>query len=177
MPTFGRSRNVIPPYSGPETMGNLFNPAGSTRSSYASYASYASAESTAETTQTYTPVATPRGRVISNSSTALSDPDVVEFPLSIYLQIERNVKKVKLEEMPTIAKLRVLFIEKFQYNPGLDDFPAIYLRDSKVGVEYELEDLAEVKEGSLLSLNIDSESTIFFTWVSAQHADVTVDES
>lgn len=78
-----------------------------------------------------------------------------EFPISVYLQIGRDVKKVKLDLIPTVALLRVQFIERFQYNPGQADFPDIYLRDPVIGVQYELEDMNEVKNGSVLSLNID----------------------
>jgi hypothetical protein len=49
----------------------------------------------------------------------------------------------------------MLFIEKFNYNPRQDNFPSIYIRDLKTGLSYELEDLAEVKDGSLLLLNVD----------------------
>ncbi|KAI5476928.1 actin-interacting protein 3 [Pseudohyphozyma bogoriensis] len=79
-----------------------------------------------------------------------------EFPISVYLQIGRDVKKAKLEEPPTLSTLRALFIERFSYNPGHADFPNIYLRDAIVGVQYELEDMSEVKNGSVISLNIDT---------------------
>ncbi|KAF8758005.1 Actin interacting protein 3 [Rhizoctonia solani] len=42
-------------------------------------------------------------------------------------------------------------VEKFAYNPGLDNFPDIYIRDPTSQVMYELEDINEVKEKSLLS--------------------------
>lgn len=83
-----------------------------------------------------------------------SDSEPV-YPLSVYLQIGKDVKKAKLESIPTVASLRVHFIERFQYNPGQSDFPSIYLRDPVIGIQYELEDMAEIKNGSVLSLNID----------------------
>jgi hypothetical protein len=125
----------------------------SARSSYASAAESSGAkESSSRDTLT---------RLTANHSVDTSDSEARDFPMAIYLQIERNVKKVKLEELPTIASLRGLFLERFQYNPGLDDFPLIYLRDPVVGVQYELEDLSEVKQGSLLSLNIDCRFPLF----------------
>jgi hypothetical protein len=57
----------------------------------------------------------------------------------------------------TFAALRMLFTERFAYNPGLSDFPAIYLRDPASGVQYELEDIDEIKDHSVLSLNIERE--------------------
>lgn len=56
----------------------------------------------------------------------------------------------------------MLFIEKFQYNPGLDDFPNIYIKDPQVGILYELEDLGEVKNNSVLALNVEGEINFSF---------------
>jgi hypothetical protein len=81
-------------------------------------------------------------------------------PSTIYLQLGRDMKKAKLDphEPITFASLRMLFTDKFAYNPGLADFPAIYLRHPSSGVQYELEDLEEIKDHSVLSLNIERES-------------------
>jgi hypothetical protein len=70
------------------------------------------------------------------------------------------MKKAKLDPAtsPTFASLRMLFTDRFAYNPGLADFPAIYVRDQTSGVQYELEDMDEIKEHSVLSLNIERES-------------------
>ncbi|CAE7154432.1 unnamed protein product [Rhizoctonia solani] len=76
-------------------------------------------------------------------------------PFTIFLQLESQVRKAEFEPGMTIAALRILFVEKFQYNPGLDNFPDIYIRDPTSQVMYELEDINEVKEKSLLSLNIE----------------------
>ncbi|ORY80249.1 actin interacting protein 3-domain-containing protein [Leucosporidium creatinivorum] len=92
----------------------------------------------------------------ARSSLSTTSPLEPSFPLSIFLQLGRDVKKVKLTSPPTHATLRQLFVERFQYNPGASgEFPAIYLKDREVGVHYELEEVGEVREGSLLSLNID----------------------
>ncbi|SOV07295.1 uncharacterized protein UDID_19659 [Ustilago sp. UG-2017a] len=78
------------------------------------------------------PAATPRSR---SSKTATS--------LNVFLQ---------LGPLPDSG---MLFIDRFAYSPGMDDFPTIYLKDSASGVTYELEDLGDVQEGSLLTLNIE----------------------
>ena len=75
--------------------------------------------------------------------------------LTVFLQIGREVKKVAVEPNSTFSSLRMLFLDKFSYNPGKDNFPAIYVRDPSSGVQYELEDMDDVKEKCLLSLNID----------------------
>ena len=76
---------------------------------------------------------------------------------TVYLQLGRDVKKAKLDILPppSFASLRMLFTDRFAYNPGLADFPAIYLRDPISGVQYELEEVEEIKEHSVLSLNIE----------------------
>jgi len=73
------------------------------------------------------------------------------------LQVGREVKKVKMVPGFTFSSLRMLFVDKFAYNPGQEDFPAIYIRDPSSGVQYELEDTDEVNDRCLLSLNIERE--------------------
>ncbi|RHZ75741.1 hypothetical protein Glove_209g164 [Diversispora epigaea] len=75
-------------------------------------------------------------------------------PLTLYLQLGKDVKKIQYDGNISIPALRMLFIEKFQYNPGMDDFPNIYIKDPQIGILYELEDLEEVKNNSILSLNV-----------------------
>ncbi|KAG5653411.1 hypothetical protein H0H81_000698 [Sphagnurus paluster] len=75
--------------------------------------------------------------------------------MTVFLQLGREVKKAIIEPNLTFASLRVLFVDKFSYNPGQDNFPAIYIRDPSSGVQYELEDTDEVKDKCLLSLNIE----------------------
>jgi len=77
------------------------------------------------------------------------------FP--VFLQLGREVKKATIEPGLSFSSLRVLFVDKFSYNPGLENFPAIYIRDPSSGVQYELENVDEVKEKCLLSLNIERE--------------------
>jgi hypothetical protein len=77
---------------------------------------------------------------------------------SCFLQVGREVKKVTIEPGMPFSSLRMLFVDKFSYNPGIENFPAIYIRDPSSGVQYELEDIDEVKEKCLLSLNIERES-------------------
>ncbi|KAJ1028807.1 hypothetical protein NDA16_001972 [Ustilago loliicola] len=95
---------------------------------------------------------TPRVR---SSTTATS--------LNVFLQLGRQTRKAAIDLDPSnpvtrgisVARLRMLFIDRFAYSPGMDDFPTIYLKDPTSGVTYELEDLGDVQEGSLLTLNIE----------------------
>lgn len=75
--------------------------------------------------------------------------------MTVFLQVGRVVKKTTIEPGLTFSTLRVLFVDKFSYSPGKDNFPAIYIRDPSSGIQYELEDVDEVKSGCLLSLNIE----------------------
>ncbi|KIJ65100.1 hypothetical protein HYDPIDRAFT_27824 [Hydnomerulius pinastri MD-312] len=98
-------------------------------------------------------------RTPSNRSKLTEHIEASEPPqptsFSVFLQVGREVKKVTIEPSTTFASLRMLFVDKFSYNPGLENFPAIYIRDPSSGVQYELEDIDEVKEKCLLSLNIE----------------------
>ncbi|KAI8974615.1 actin interacting protein 3-domain-containing protein [Trametes punicea] len=92
------------------------------------------------------------------TSTAEYDESAAETPTKpfpVFLQVGREVKKVVIEPGISLANLRLLFVDKFAYSPGQDNFPAIYIRDPSSGVQYELEDVDEVKEKVLLSLNIE----------------------
>jgi Actin interacting protein 3 len=96
----------------------------------------------------------------SNSTAAAEPtPSIPSSPdaITVFLQVGREVKKAKMEPGLTFSSLRMLFVDKFAYNPGQEDFPAIYIRDPSSGVQYELEDTDEVKERCLLSLNIERE--------------------
>ncbi|KAL1710873.1 actin interacting protein 3-domain-containing protein [Schizophyllum commune] len=74
---------------------------------------------------------------------------------TVFLQVGREVKKATIERGLSVSSLRMLFVDRFAYNPGQENFPAIYIRDPSSGVQYELEDMEEVTEKCLLSLNIE----------------------
>ena len=103
------------------------------------------------------PINTPMVLPIGRSMDEVKPAEAQEALLSrtIYLQLGREVKKAVLATEPSITSLSLLFTERFQYAPDLVDFPAIYVRDPRSGVQYELEDMSEVRDGSLLSLNIE----------------------
>ncbi|KAK6351762.1 Bud site selection protein 6 [Orbilia javanica] len=79
--------------------------------------------------------------------------------LTLFLQLGRSVKKVLIHEGVddlSINSLRLLFISKFSYNPPSgDDFPEIYVHDPHSGIRYELEDMHDIKDRSVLCLNIE----------------------
>ena len=79
--------------------------------------------------------------------------------LTLFLQLGRSVKKTVIQEGIddiSMNSLRLLFISKFNYNPPSgDDFPEIYLQDTPSGVRYELEDIHDIKDRSVLCLNIE----------------------
>ncbi|KAF1810254.1 AIP3-domain-containing protein [Eremomyces bilateralis CBS 781.70] len=78
--------------------------------------------------------------------------------LTLYLKYKSRVKKFVLEngyEELTIPRLQLAFIEKFAWNTHNNgvDLPAIYIEDQ--GARYELEDLNDVKNHSILALNVE----------------------
>ncbi|KAL4250489.1 hypothetical protein ABKN59_006966 [Abortiporus biennis] len=75
--------------------------------------------------------------------------------LTVFMQVGREVKKVSIDPGLSFSSLRMLFMDKFSYSPGKDNFPAIYIRDPSSQIQYELEDVEEVKDKCLLSLNIE----------------------
>ena len=104
--------------------------------------------------------ATPEVRV---SAAAEEEPETeteTTKPFPVFLQVGREVKKVMIEPGMAMVSLRMLFVDRFSYNPGKDNFPAVYIRDPSSGVQYELEDMDEIKPKVLLSLNIERTSTI-----------------
>jgi hypothetical protein len=79
---------------------------------------------------------------------------------TVYLQFGRQSKKAKLEYPITAAGIKMLFMERFEYDPGMDDFPEVYVMGNTgrdAGVAFELEDMEDVVEGCVLSLNIERE--------------------
>jgi hypothetical protein len=76
--------------------------------------------------------------------------------ISIFLRIGTKTRKVTVKLPVTFASLRLLFVEKFAYSPGIAPFPEIYIEDRRSGVSYELEEHlldTEVRSGSVLCLH------------------------
>jgi hypothetical protein len=80
--------------------------------------------------------------------------------LTIFLQYKTKVKKFVLTDGYndlSIARLQLAFIEKFAWsthNNGVD-LPEIYIQDPVSGVRHELEDLNDIKDRSVLVLNVE----------------------
>jgi hypothetical protein len=55
-------------------------------------------------------------------------------------------------------------MERFEYDPGKEDFPEVYIRDPRTGVQFELEDIDDLTEGTVLSLNIERKSNLYTKW-------------
>lgn len=80
--------------------------------------------------------------------------------VAVFLQIGRQVKKATIDLPVTLSALRLLFMERFDYDPGMEDFPDVYVRDNRTGVHFELEDMEDLKEGAILSLSIERECSV-----------------
>ncbi|KAK7748099.1 Bud site selection protein 6 [Cytospora paraplurivora] len=81
--------------------------------------------------------------------------------LTLFLQYKSRVKKFLLpggySEL-SIGRLQLAFIEKFSWNTHANgsDLPEIYLQDPVSGVRHELEDLQDIKDRSVLVLNVEA---------------------
>ena len=81
--------------------------------------------------------------------------------LTLFLQYKSKVKKFVLTEgydELTLARLQLAFIEKFAWNnhdTGVE-LPEIYIQDQVSGIRHELEDLSDVKDRSVLVLNVEA---------------------
>ncbi|CAG8380786.1 unnamed protein product [Penicillium salamii] len=81
--------------------------------------------------------------------------------LTLFLQYKSKIKKYVLPDGITdltIGRLQLAFIEKFAWNTHDNgvDLPEIYIQDPISGIRHELEDLADVKDRSVLVLNVDN---------------------
>lgn len=81
--------------------------------------------------------------------------------LTLFLQYKSKIKKYVLPEGSTglsLGRLQLAFIEKFAWNTHHNgvDLPEIYIQDPVSGVRHELEDLTDVKDRSVLVLNVEA---------------------
>ena len=80
--------------------------------------------------------------------------------LTVFLQYKTKVKKFVLADGYkdlSMARLQLAFIEKFAWNTHNNgvDLPEIYIQDPVSGVRHELEDLNDIKDRSVLVLNVE----------------------
>lgn len=80
--------------------------------------------------------------------------------LTLFLQYKTKIKKFVLADGYndlSVARLQLAFIEKFAWNTHNNgvDLPEIYIQDPISGVRHELEDLADIKDRSVLVLNVE----------------------
>ncbi|KAL8775680.1 MAG: hypothetical protein Q9209_000176 [Squamulea sp. 1 TL-2023] len=81
--------------------------------------------------------------------------------LTLFLQYKSRIKKFVLPDGAndlSVARLQLAFIEKFAWNThnNGNDLPEIYIQDPVSGVRHELEDLRDVKDRSVLVLNVEA---------------------
>lgn len=90
-----------------------------------------------------------------------SPPPTPPKELTLFLQYKSRVKKFVLpggvDEL-SIGRLQLAFIEKFSWNTHSNgaDLPEIYIQDPVSGVRHELEDLSDIKDRTVLVLNIEA---------------------
>ena len=90
-------------------------------------------------------------------------PEMSPLPgkeLTLFLQYKTKIKKFVLADgysELSVARLQLAFIEKFAWNTHNNgvDLPEIYIQDPVSGVRHELEDLNDIKDRSVLVLNVE----------------------
>ncbi|KAH7040686.1 actin interacting protein 3-domain-containing protein [Microdochium trichocladiopsis] len=92
---------------------------------------------------------------------ALEQSPPLDKELTLFLQYKSRVKKFVLPEGYadlTLGRLQLAFIEKFSWNTALNgsDLPEIYIQDPVSGVRHELEDLSDIKDRTVLALNVEA---------------------
>lgn len=90
-----------------------------------------------------------------------SPPATPPKDLTLFLQYKSRVKKFVLpggHSQLSIGRLQLAFIEKFSWNTHSNgsDLPEIYIQDPVSGVRHELEDLADIKDRTVLVLNVEA---------------------
>lgn len=91
----------------------------------------------------------------------VSPPPTPTKDLTLFLQYKSKVKKIVLPEGRgelSIGRLQLAFIEKFSWNTQQNgtDLPEIYIQDPVSGIRHELEDLSDVKDRTVLVLNVEA---------------------
>ncbi|KAF2479993.1 actin interacting protein 3-domain-containing protein [Neohortaea acidophila] len=80
--------------------------------------------------------------------------------LTLFLQYKSKIKKFVLPDGGdlSLARLQLAFIEKFAWNTQNNgvDLPEIYIQDPISGVRHELEELTDIRERSVLVLNVEA---------------------
>jgi hypothetical protein len=95
--------------------------------------------------------------------------------IPVFLQLGASVRKtlVSLTDL-TLQSLRLLFVEKFQFNPGAEVFPDILVTDRETGVRYILEEgIQDIVEGTMLTLDVEGTASP----ISANPVDSTLKKS
>ncbi|KAK3386557.1 actin interacting protein 3-domain-containing protein [Podospora didyma] len=95
-----------------------------------------------------------------NSFMLENSPPPTTKELTLFLQYKTKVKKFVLPEgydELSIGRLQLAFIEKFSWNTQQNgaDLPDIYIQDPVSGVRHELEDLSDIKDRTVLVLNVE----------------------
>lgn len=90
-----------------------------------------------------------------------SPPSSPPKDLTLFLQYKSRVKKFVLpggHSDLSIGRLQLAFIEKFSWNTHSNgaDLPEIYIQDPVSGVRHELEDLSDIKDRTVLVLNVEA---------------------
>lgn len=102
----------------------------------------------------------PSGDILQSQQFIPEQSPQPDKEFTLFLQYKSKIKKFVLPDGAndlSIARLQLAFIEKFAWNTHSNgnDLPEIYMQDPVSGVRHELEDLSDVKDRSVLVLNVE----------------------
>lgn len=94
----------------------------------------------------------------------------------IFVKFKDQVKKVHIKLPTTIANLKVLFTQKFNYSPpGISAFPKFNIQNDISKIAYELENVEDIKYGAIISLQQPDLQTSIFKYMDSQMNDIKND--
>lgn len=102
-----------------------------------------------------TPQGTPHGPAPQSPLPTLVEPR--DPTLTVFLRLGKTVRKGSVPRPPSIAALRLQFVEVCAYVPsGEETFPEIMVQDPATSMDYEVTEatIGDVQDGSLLTLNV-----------------------
>lgn len=100
-----------------------------------------------------TPESSPKKFLPSSEPKPMSRTDD-ETVYTLFMTMDGKTKKCTSTRPKNINSLKLLFVEKFAYSPGGEDFPSLYMKDPKFNVYYELEEqgLGDLCDGCVIEL-------------------------
>lgn len=108
------------------------------------------------------------GRRTTSMSIKAQDVQPVTYN-GIFLKYKEQVKKVHVNLPTSFANLKILYTQTFNYSPpGISPFPKFYIQDDANSIAYELENIDDIRYGSIISLQQPDLQTAIIGYMESQ---------